>query len=427
MNALLISIFVIAYAAIAFEHPIKINKSASALLGAGLLWSVYALMMGEGSHVSDHLGETLIGTAQIVFFLMGAMTIVEVIDAHDGFDVVTARIRTTSLSSLMWLVGIVTFFLSAVLDNLTTAIVMVSLMKKLLDKHEERLLFAGMIVIAANAGGAWSPIGDVTTTMLWIGGQITASSIMGALILPSLVNLLVPLALVSYRLRGRTVAEPQQDPNHPEGAGTSERERNIMFFLGLGVLIAVPAFKTITHLPPFMGVLLGLGILWLVGDILHGNKTEEEREHLNLTSALNRIDMASIVFFIGILLAVATLEHSGILPALASWLDSTVGRQDLIVMLIGIVSAIVDNVPLVAAAIGMYSLDQYSPNSFLWQFLAYCAGTGGSILIIGSAAGVAAMGLERIDFVWYVKNISLLAISGYFAGALVYIVQVTLL
>jgi len=427
MNALLISIFVIAYAAIAFEHPIKINKSASALLGAGLLWSVYALMMGEGGHVSEHLGETLIGTAQIVFFLMGAMTIVEVIDAHDGFDVVTARIRTTSLSALMWLVCVATFFMSAVLDNLTTTIVMVSLMKKLLDKREERLLFAGMIVIAANAGGAWSPIGDVTTTMLWIGGQITASSIMGALILPSLVNLLVPLALVSYRLRGKTVVEPQQDPNHPEGAGTSERERNIMFFLGLGVLIAVPAFKTITHLPPFMGVLLGLGILWLVGDLLHGNKTEEEREHLNLTSALNRIDMASIVFFIGILLAVATLEHSGILPALASWLDATVGRQDLIVMLIGIVSAIVDNVPLVAAAIGMYSLDQYGPNSFLWQFLAYCAGTGGSILIIGSAAGVAAMGLERIDFVWYVKNISLLAIGGYFAGALVYILQVTLL
>ncbi len=427
MNSLLISIFVIAYAAIAFEHPIKINKSASALLGAGLLWSVYALMMGDGGHVSDHLGETLIGTAQIVFFLMGAMTIVEVIDAHDGFDVVTARIRTTSLSALMWLVCVATFFMSAVLDNLTTTIVMVSLMKKLLDKREERLLFAGMIVIAANAGGAWSPIGDVTTTMLWIGGQITASSIMGALILPSLINLLVPLALVSYRLRGKTVVEPQQDPNHPEGAGTSERERNIMFFLGLGVLIAVPAFKTITHLPPFMGVLLGLGILWLVGDLLHGNKTEEEREHLNLTSALNRIDMASIVFFIGILLAVATLEHSGILPALASWLDTTVGRQDLIVMLIGIVSAIVDNVPLVAAAIGMYSLEQYGPNAFLWQFLAYCAGTGGSILIIGSAAGVAAMGLERIDFVWYVKNISLLAIGGYFAGALVYIVQVTLL
>ena len=426
MNTLLILIFVLAYAAIAFEHPIKINKSASALLGAGLLWSIYAVMTGDPGHVSEHLGETLIGTAQIVFFLMGAMTIVEVIDAHDGFDVVTARIRTTSLSSLMWLVCIVTFFLSSVLDNLTTAIVMVSLVKKLLDSRDERLLFAGMIVIAANAGGAWSPIGDVTTTMLWIGGQITASSIIGALFFPSLVNLLVPVAIISYSLRGKPVVEPRQDPNQAQGTGTSERERNIMFFLGLGVLIAVPAFKTITHLPPFMGVLLGLGVLWLVGDLLHGNKTEEEREHLNLTSALNRIDMASIVFFIGILLAVATLEHSGILPALAGWLDTTVGRQDLIVLLIGIVSAIVDNVPLVAAAIGMYSLDQYGPNSFLWQFLAYCAGTGGSILIIGSAAGVAAMGLERIDFVWYVKKISGLAIAGYFAGALVYIIQISL-
>jgi NhaD family Na+/H+ antiporter len=426
MNTLLILIFVLAYAAIAFEHPIKINKSASALLGAGLLWSIYAVMTGDPGHVSEHLGETLVGTAQIVFFLMGAMTIVEVIDAHDGFDVVTARIRTTSLSSLMWLVGIVTFFLSAVLDNLTTAIVMVSLMKKLLDSRDERLLFAGMIVIAANAGGAWSPIGDVTTTMLWIGGQITASSIIGALFFPSLVNLLVPLAIISYSLRGKPVVEPRQDPNQAQGPGSTERERNIMFFLGLGVLIAVPAFKTITHLPPFMGVLLGLGVLWLVGDLLHGNKTEEEREHLNLTSALNRIDMASIVFFIGILLAVATLEHSGILPALAGWLDTTVGRQDLIVLLIGIVSAIVDNVPLVAAAIGMYSLDQYGPNSFLWQFLAYCAGTGGSILIIGSAAGVAAMGLERIDFVWYVKKISGLAIAGYFAGALAYIIQISL-
>lgn len=426
MNTLLILIFVVAYAAIAFEHPIKINKSASALLGAGLLWSVYAVMTGDTGHVNEHLGETLIGTAQIVFFLMGAMTIVEVIDAHDGFDVVTARIRTTRLSSLMWLVCIVTFFLSAVLDNLTTAIVMVSLVKKLLDSRDERLLFAGMIIIAANAGGAWSPIGDVTTTMLWIGGQITASSIIVAMFFPALVNLLVPAAIISYSLRGKPVVEPRQDKTQPEGGATSERERNIMFFLGLGVLIAVPAFKTITHLPPFMGVLLGLGVLWLVGDLLHGNKTDDEREHLNLTSALNRIDMASIVFFIGILLAVATLEHAGILPALAGWLDTTVGRQDLIVLLIGIVSAIVDNVPLVAAAIGMYSLEQYGPNSFLWQFLAYCAGTGGSILIIGSAAGVAAMGLERIDFVWYVKKISGLALIGYFAGALAYMIQLAL-
>jgi Na+/H+ antiporter NhaD/arsenite permease-like protein len=427
MNTLLILIFVAAYAAIVFEHPIKINKSASALLGAGLLWSVYAVMSGDPGHVTDDLSETLVGTAQIVFFLMGAMTIVEVIDAHDGFDVVTARIRTTRLSSLMWLVCIVTFFLSAVLDNLTTAIVMVSLVKKLLDSRDQRLLFAGMIVIAANAGGAWSPIGDVTTTMLWIGGQITATAIMSGMFLPALVNLLVPLAIISSTLRGMPVVEPQQDLNRIKGAATSERERNIMFFLGLGVLIAVPVFKTLTHLPPFMGVLFGLGLLWLVGDLLHGKKTEEEREHLNLTSALQRIDMASVVFFIGILLAVATLEHSGILPALAGWLDITVGRQDLIVLLIGLVSAIVDNVPLVAAAIGMYSIDQYIPDSFLWQFLAYCAGTGGSILIIGSAAGVAAMGLERINFVWYVKKISGVAIAGYFAGAAVYMIQIAVL
>jgi len=423
MNTLLVLIFVAAYAAIVFEHPIKINKSASALIGAGLLWSVYAVMSGDPGHVTDHLGETLVGTAQIVFFLMGAMTIVEVIDAHDGFDVVTARIRTTSLSSLMWLVCIVTFFLSAVLDNLTTAIVMVSLVKKLLDSREQRLLFAGMIVIAANAGGAWSPIGDVTTTMLWIGGQITATAIMSGMFLPSLVNLLVPLAIISSSLKGMPVIEPQQVTNRVKGATTSERERNIMFFLGLGVLIAVPAFKTLTHLPPFMGVMFGLGLLWLVGDLLHGKKTEEERDHLDLTTALQRIDMASVIFFIGILLAVATLEHSGILPALAGWLDVTVGRQDLIILLIGLVSAIVDNVPLVAAAIGMYSIDQYGPDSFLWQFLAYCAGTGGSILIIGSAAGVAAMGLERINFVWYVRKFSGVALAGYFAGAAVYIIQ----
>jgi Na+/H+ antiporter NhaD/arsenite permease-like protein len=327
----------------------------------------------------------------------------------------------------MWLVCIVTFFLSAVLDNLTTTIVMVSLVKKLIDSRQQRLLFAGMIVIAANAGGAWSPIGDVTTTMLWIGGQITASSIIFALIIPSTVNLLVPLAIISASLKGQQVTTPINLQDADKDHQTSDRERNIMFFLGLGVLIAVPAFKTITHLPPFMGVLLGLGLLWLVGDILHKDKTDEEKDHLNLTSALNRIDMASIVFFIGILLAVATLEHSHILPSLANWLSETIGREDLIVLLIGIISAIVDNVPLVAASIGMYSLEQYLPDSFLWQFLAYCAGTGGSILIIGSAAGVAAMGLERIDFVWYLKKISWLAFIGYLAGALTYMIQISII
>lgn len=422
MTTLLIAVFVVTYAAIAFEHPLKINKSASALLGAGLLWSIYAVASTDLHLVNEELGETLISTAQIVFFLMGAMTIVEVVDAHDGFDVVTAKIKTTSLATLMWIVCIVTFFLSAILDNLTTTIVMVSLIKKLLEKREDRLFFAGMIVIAANAGGAWSPIGDVTTTMLWIGGQVTAVEIIKSLMLPSVVNLTIPLLITSWMLRGKVV-EPPHHTTVTDIAPTSVTERNVMFYLGLSVLVAVPAFKTFTHLPPFMGVLLGLGLLWLVGDLLHKDKSFEAKNHLDLSHALSRIDMSSIVFFIGILLAVATLEHTRVLSDVAKWLDVTVGRQDVIVMLIGIVSAIVDNVPLVAASMGMYSLEQYPADSFIWEFLAYCAGTGGSILIIGSAAGVAAMGLEKIDFVWYLKKISGLALAGYFAGAFVYIAE----
>lgn len=427
MLTALIVVFVMAYAAIALEHPIKVNKSASALVGAGLLWTIYAVNTGDAQVVGEHLSESLISTAQIVFFLMGAMAIVEVVDAHNGFDVITSRINTTQLSSLMWLVGFVTFFLSAILDNLTTTLVMVSLMKKLLDQREDRMFFAGIIVIAANAGGAWSPIGDVTTTMLWIGGQITALEIIKGLFLPSLVNLLVPLLVASFLLRGQGVVSPVLAASEHAQLETTSFERNLMFFLGLGLLVAVPAFKTWTHLPPFMGVLFGLGILWLVGDLVHRTKAHDDKVHLSLTHALTRIDMPSIVFFVGILLSVATLEHTHILSGLATWLDVTVGRQDVIVMIIGVVSAIVDNVPLVAATMGMYSLEQYPADSFLWEFLAYCAGTGGSILIIGSAAGVAAMGLERIDFVWYVKKISALALMGYFAGALVYIAEFSLL
>jgi len=418
----LIIIFVIAYTAIALEHPIKINKSASALVGAGLLWTVYALSAGNPHLVNEQLSESLMGTAQIVFFLMGAMTIVEVVDAHNGFEVITRRIRTTKLSSLLWLVGFVTFFLSAVLDNLTTTIVMISLMRKLLRKHEDRLFFAGIIVIAANSGGAWSPIGDVTTTMLWIGGQITSLAIIQAVFLPAVISMVVPLAVTAYVLRGQPVdAPPSKERKHD--SGSTEYERNLMLFLGLGILVAVPAFKTVTHLPPFMGILFGLGILWLAGDLVHRRKTDEFKQHLTLAHALSRIDMGSIVFFIGILLAVATLEHTHILSSLAQWLDQTVGRQDVIVLIIGIVSAIVDNVPLVAASMGMYSLTQYPADHFLWEFLAYCAGTGGSILIIGSAAGVAAMGLEKIHFLWYVKKISGLALIGYFAGAGMYLLQ----
>jgi Na+/H+ antiporter NhaD/arsenite permease-like protein len=422
MNTLLIIVFVLTYAAIAFEHPLQINKSSAALLGAGLLWTAYAVMGPEASVVDAAINESLMSTAQIVFFLMGAMTIVEVVDAHDGFEVITARIQTTQLTSLMWLVGFVTFFLSSILDNLTTTIVMVSLMKKLLDKREDRLFFAGMIVIAANAGGAWTPIGDVTTTMLWIGGQVTTVEIMKGLFIPSMINLLVPLAATSWILRGRLVEAPVKEMNQGQ-IETTAFERLLMFYLGLGILVAVPAFKTLTHLPPFLGILFGLGLLWLVGDLVHRHKSEEDKEHLTLVSALTRIDMSSILFFVGILLAVASLEHAHILTTVAQWLSDAVGRLDVIVMLIGLVSAVVDNVPLVAASMGMYSLQQHPADSFLWEFMAYCAGTGGSILIIGSAAGVAAMGLEKIDFLWYVKKISLLALMGYLGGALFYILE----
>ena len=321
--------------------------------------------MSTGDHllVSKQLGESLMGTAQIVFFLMGAMTIVEVVDAHNGFEVITSRIKTTKLSSLMWLVGFVTFFLSAVLDNLTTTIVMISLMKKLLDKHDDRLFFAGMIVVAANAGGAWTPIGDVTTTMLWIGGQITTLAIMKGVFIASMINLLVPLVVVSWMLKGREVVSPPQ----AEDSGllqTTPFERNLMFCMGLGTLIAVPIFKSVTHLPPFLGILFGLGLLWLVGELIHRNKEDDDKQHLTLVHALQKIDMTSIVFFIGILLAVATLEHTHILTNLAAWLNKVVGREDVIVTIIGLASAIVDNVPLVAASMGMYDLPSTLPTAF---------------------------------------------------------------
>jgi len=427
MSTALIAVFIAVYAAIALEHPLKINKSASALIGAGLLWTIYALATSDAQLVGRQVGESLIGTARIVFFLMGAMAVVEVVDAHNGFDVITRRIRTNKLSSLMWLVGFITFFLSAVLDNLTTTIVMIALMRRLLAKHEDRMFFAGIIVIAANSGGAWSPIGDVTTTMLWIGGQITSLAIIKSVILPSLVSLIVPLGITAYALHGRVVDAPQLSADRNHHPRTTDFERYLMLFMGLGVLIAVPVFKAVTNLPPWMGILTGLGIVWLVGDLLHRHKEDQYKQHLTLAHALSRIDMSSIVFFIGILLAVAILEHTHILALLAQSLDQMVGRQDVIVLIIGIVSAIVDNVPLVAASMGMYSLAEYPPDHFLWHFMAYCAGTGGSILIIGSAAGVAAMGMEKIQFFWYVKKVSGLAFVGYIAGAGSYLVQYQLL
>lgn len=418
----LVLIFVVVYAAIALEHPLKISKSASALFGAGLLWTVYALL-GDHSRLGHELDETITATARIIFFLLGAMTIVEVIDAHDGFAIITARIRTRGLTGLLWIVSWVTFFLSAILDNLTTTIVMVSLMRKLLPRGEDRLVFASVVVLAANAGGAWSPMGDVTTTMLWIGGQITALGIIEALLPASVVNLLVPQIVLTFAFRRKSFVAT----GTAEASDVPPFERNLMFSLGLAVLIAVPAFKQITHLPPFMGILFGLGIVWLAGEILHKGKPPEARHKLTLAHALTRIDLSSLLFFVGILLAVATLEHAKILQALAAWLDRAVGRQDVIVLVLGLLSAIVDNVPLVAASMGMYPLSQYPTDAFLWEFMAYCAGTGGSILIIGSAAGVAAMGIEKIQFIWYMRRIAWLAMLGYFAGAAVYVVQFNLM
>ncbi|MDQ7786035.1 MAG: sodium:proton antiporter NhaD [Thermodesulfovibrionales bacterium] len=424
MMAMVAVVFVLAYSMIALEHPIKINKSATALLAAGLMWTLYSFANPLGVETVIHqLTEKLAETAAIVFFLISAMTIVEVTDSHGGFEVITTRIKATKLTSLLWIIGFITFYLSSILDNMTTTIVMVALMKRLLKDHKQRLFFAGIIVIAANAGGAWSPIGDVTTTMLWIGGQITTLNIMKTTWIASMVNLLVPLVIASFMVKGNVVP-PDKVEN---GASScSPFEKKLMFFMGMGALIFVPIFKAFTHLPPYLGILLALGVVWLTGELLHRNKSEEDFDHLRLTKALKRIDMASVVFFIGILLAVATLSANGMLPALAGWLDAKLGNQTMIVIIIGLVSAIVDNIPLVAASMGMYPLAQFPADSFIWEFMAYCAGTGGSILIIGSAAGVAAMGLEKIEFFWYARRIGPLAAAGYFAGIAAYIVQYNL-
>jgi Na+/H+ antiporter NhaD/arsenite permease-like protein len=421
VSGVLVAVFALTYLAIALEEVTRVSKSAAAWIGAGLLWTIYALSGAAPGAVEHELAGSLVATAEIAFFLIGAMTIVEVIDAHDGFELVTARLRARTLPGLAATMAAVTFVLSAILDNLTTAIVMVSLLGRLVAAREDRLWLTGAIVIAANAGGAWSPIGDVTTTMLWIGGQVTTGAIVTRLILPSLVNLAVPLAVIAWALRGRAVVAPA--PASGEDARCRPFERNLMFALGVAGLLAVPVFKAITHLPPYLGVLLALGILWAVGDLLHRGKDPTLHRRVTIAHALSRIDLSAIVFFVAILLAVATLEHTGVLTALAAWLDRGLGRLDLIVLAFGLLSAVIDNVPMVAAAMGMYDLGAHPPDSFLWEFMAYCAGTGGSILIVGSAAGVAAMGIERVPFLWYLRRIAPLALAGYVAGALVYLVQ----
>ena len=411
---LMIIIFIVGYAMIALEHPLKINKSATALLLAAVIWAVYALMGPGFDHESliGHLGET----AEILFFLLGAMTIVEIVDRHDGFSIITDRITTTNKKKLLWIISILTFFMSAVLDNLTTAIVICALLRKLIQDQKTRWFFCGMVILAANAGGAWSPIGDVTTIMLWIKGNITAGKIILETFLPALISLLVPVAAISLSMKGN-VERPKQN-DEATVSSISRKQSKIILCMGVGLLLFVPVFKTITHLPPYLGILLGLGILWVTTEIMHKNKPEMY-SRLNVTSIIQRVDTPSVLFFLGILMAVSCLNEAGHLKLLSESLDK-LGNVYVINLIIGFLSSVIDNVPLVAAAMGMYPIEavgHFAVDGAFWEGLAYCAGTGGSLLIIGSAAGVAVMGMEKIDFIWYLKKITLWALLGYLAGA----------
>ncbi len=456
MFILMVVIFVLGYLAIALEHPLKVDKAASALIIGTLCWVAYIigaeeiLQMGlspawakfiaanpdaHGIHairefiveseIIHHIGEI----GEILFFLLGAMTIVEVVDQHEGFKVITDRIRTTNKVKLLWVVSFLTFFMSALLDNLTSTIVMVALLRKLVDDRPTRWFFASMVVLAANAGGAWSPIGDVTTIMLWIGGQVTTLKIIEGVFLPSLVCMVVPLAVLSFTMKG-TVTRPIVNENEEEII--TAKERLLMLVLGVSGLLFVPVFKMLTHLPPYMGMLLSLGVIWVISEIMHKSKSHHIKNQLKVVTILRRVDVPTVLFFLGILSAVAALQSAGHLSLLAQYLDENLHNIFLIDIAIGVLSSVIDNVPLVAGAMGMYPIAEAGATGYLanftqdglfWEFLAYTAGTGGSILIIGSAAGVAAMGLEKIDFIWYLKKISWLALLGYLAGCAVYFIM----
>ena len=453
MFILMVVVFVMGYIAIALEHPLKVDKAATALVMGTLCWVFFILGAEDILHLGfspsweafmaahpdahrihavhefitekeiiHHLGKI----SSILFFLLGAMTIVEVVDQHEGFKIITDRIKTTNKVKLLWILSFLTFFMSALLDNLTTTIVLVALLRKLIDDKETRWFFASMVVLAANAGGAWSPIGDVTTIMLWIGEQITAGSIIVNVIVPSLVCMIVPLLILTFTMKGN-ITRPSF--NNFGDDYTTKNERILFFVLGVAGLLFVPLFKTITHLPPYMGMLLSLGVIWVVGELIHKDKPSDIKKKLKVVAILQKVDVPTVLFFLGILSAVAALQSAGQLNILATYLDEKLGSVYLIDLAIGVLSSIVDNVPLVAGAMGMYPINEigavgrdvlFMQDGIFWEFLAYTAGTGGSILIIGSAAGVAAMGLEKIDFIWYIKRISLLAFSGYVSGAAVY-------
>jgi len=430
VETLLIVLFVLGYLAIALEHKIHIDKAASALLLGGICWTLLVLSGNtffpslspvDVTHAIDHsLAEHLSEISSILFFLLGAMTIVELIDAHGGFRVITDRISTVNRVKLLWVIGVLTFFLSAVLDNLTTAIVISALLRKLMKEKNDLWTFGGVVIISANAGGAWSPIGDVTTIMLWIGGQVTALNLVKVLLLPSLVCLIVPLTILTFMLKGQFERPKAEHLDAAHAHPAADRERILMLTCGILGLLFVPIFKTLTHLPPYLGMLIALGALWVLNEFLHRSKEDNHKRALSVTHIIGKVDVPTVLFFLGILLAVSALQTAGILTQLATMLDEKVGNVYLITTIIGILSAIVDNVPLVAGAMGMYPISEFPQDHIFWELLAYTAGTGGSMLIIGSAAGVAVMGIMRIDFMWYMKRMTLLAASGYFAGIAVF-------
>ncbi len=499
----MVAVFVIGYLAIALEHPIKIDKAASALITGALCWGIYAMAPSAILHFSNHdsintisqseeitpefkeylhnetikesinshfkytsaeevmkrhklsvpihqtpveetpkiahhyiehsIAHTLSEIAAILFFLMCAMTIVEVVDAHEGFNIITDMIKTLSRVKMLWIIGVLTFFFSAALDNLTTSIVMTALLKKLMKKKEDIWLFAGVVIITANAGGAWSPIGDVTTIMLWVGGQITSLNIIYKLIVPSLVCMVVPLGILSFMIKGN-IEKPDEILIHRHEGDTIDdpttaTERKVVFCLGVGGLLFVPVFKVVTHLPPVLGMTFSLGVLWAVTELMHHSKNEAVKSTRTVVGVLRKVDTPTILFFLGILVAVAALQSAGHLVYIATFLDHSIGNVYIINLIIGLLSAVVDNVPLVAGAMGMYDVTptgNFAVDGAFWEFLAYCAGTGGSVLIIGSAAGVAVMGILNIDFIWYLKKMSFLAFAGYISGAATYCILNTL-
>ena len=442
MFVFIIAAFLIGYVCVAMEHPLKVNKAATALLLCVVLWTTYIFyaptlfpdmsteqvrQLVTEKQLIEHLGDI----SQILFFLLGAMTIVELVDVHGGFTIITRHITTRKKRKLLWIIALVTFFLSSILDNMTTAIIMTMLLRKLVNERNDRLIFASIIIIAANSGGAFSPIGDVTTIMLWINGNISSLPLIESLFFPAIISTIVPVILVSFSLKGTTEAVTVQEDTtrgHSAAQDISSWERYAIFAMGVGSLVFVPVFKGLTHLPPFLGILFGLGVLWVFTEIMYYRKHHiDESRKARITHILTRIDTSTILFFLGILMAVAVLQEAGILSSFSRLLDKHVGNYYIINIIIGLLSSVVDNVPLVAGAMGMYPLEPssavFAPDGMFWIFLAYCAGVGGSILIIGSAAGVVTMGLEKINFMWYLKNISWLALLGYLAGAGFYILQ----